>query len=162
MAEKEEVYFEIKLRIYDKTIIDRINKICQLKNTNKNFVIRELISKGLPIYEEELKTDKEKISDLQKIESVLKNIQEQNRIILDRQLTSRIYDKTIEKISNTILQIVIYQIPFITNGSLILDETQVNALVNMTRPEIAKYKNDLILQLNEGNNLLDKNERNLK
>ena len=125
-------------------------------------MIRELISKGLPIYEEELKTDKEKISDLQKIESVLKNIQEQNRIILDRQLTSRIYDKTIEKISNTILQIVIYQIPFITNGSLILDETQVNALVNMTRPEIAKYKNDLILQLNEGNNLLDKNERNLK
>lgn len=162
MAEKEVGYFEFRIRITNNESLKRINELSQKKGMKKTILLRELIDKGLDVMEEELKTNSEKQTEMEILEKQIDMLIEQNKLILDRQMTSRVYDKVIEKVCNSIYQYVLLLLPFTTNGRFDADKTFIKDVLNKTPTEIAGFKNDLLYQLVQGSDLLDKNEEDVK
>lgn len=162
MPENENGYFEFRIRITNNESLKKINELSKKKGMKKTILLRELIDKGLEIVEEEQKTGEEKKDEVAELKKLLNIIIEQNKLIQDRQMTARVYDKVSEKINNSIYQYILLLLPFTTNGRFKADEELINQILNNTPREIASLKNELLYQLVEGSNLLDKNERDVK
>lgn len=162
MSKNENGYFQFRIRITNENTLKKINDIAKEKGMSKTILIRELIDKGIEVLEEELKTVEEKKDEVAELKKLLNIIIEQNKLIQDRQMTARVYDKVSEKINNSIYQYILLLLPFTTNGRFKADEELINQILNNTPREIASLKNELLYQLVEGSNLLDKNERDVK
>lgn len=161
MNDKKIQFDRLDLHLKNKKTIESIKKICEETGLNKTTVAISLIETGLKIYEQT--NDLSAISNKENIEDKFRgDVLRKLNLILDRQMTARVYDKVIERLANSIYQYVLLLLTFSTNGKYTPDDEDKTDVLNKTPREIASYKNDLLYQLVEGSNLLDKNERDVK
>lgn len=159
---KKNIYPEIKVKFSDLDMLNRLSELADKNGISIPSMIRKMIDYALPKFEEENFNDEVLKSNFEVIKKELNNLKEQNRVILDRQLTSRVYDKSLEKICSAIYQYMLVLIPFATNRQFEVNDDFIQFVLNNNRPELAAIKNNLLHQLVQGSDLLDKDERDVK